>query len=94
MKLDVSVGIPAEAAGDALVLECYAGEDRLGPEARRVDLALGGLLALALRDQRFEGRACEVADLHTGGRLPAKRVLVVGLGRRRSRRSRAASRRG
>jgi leucyl aminopeptidase len=82
MKLDVSVGIPAEAAGDALVLECYAGEDRLGPEARRVDLALGGLLALALRDQRFEGRASEVADLHTGGRLPAKRALVVGLGPR------------
>ena len=37
---------------------------------------------LALRDQRFEGRACEIADLHTGGRLPAKRVLVVGLGSR------------
>ena len=82
MKLDVSAKPAAETAGDALVLECYAGSDRFEPEMRRVDLALGGLLALALRDQRFEGRAAEVADVHTGGRLPAKRVLVVGLGPR------------
>ena len=82
MKLDVSVKAPVEAPGDALVLECYAGEDRLEPEVRRVDAALGGLLALALRDQRFDGRVGEVADLHTGGRLPAKRVLVAGLGPR------------
>ena len=80
MKLDVSAKSPAEAPGDILVLERYAGEERLSPEVRRIDLALGGLLSLALRDQRFEGRVGEIADLHTGGRLPAKRVLVVGLG--------------
>jgi leucyl aminopeptidase len=82
MKLDVSAKLPVEAPGDALVLECYAGNDRFGLEMRRVDLALGGLLALALRDQRFEGRVGDLADLHTGGRLPAKRILVVGLGPR------------
>src|SRR5262245_54029760 len=83
MKLDVSVIAPTAARGDALVLERYADEDGLGPEARRVDAALGGALALALRDQRFEARVAEVADLHTGGRLAVKRVLVVGLGARR-----------
>jgi leucyl aminopeptidase len=82
MKLDVSTKLPVDAAADALVLECYSGEERLGPEMRRVDQALGGLLALALRDQRFEGRVAEVADVHTGGRLAAKRIIVVGLGPR------------
>src|SRR5262245_25476621 len=82
MKLDVSVKLPVGASGDALVLESYAGGDPLGPEMRRVDVALGGLLALALRDQRFEGRVGDLADIHTGGRLQAKRVLVVGLGPR------------
>ena len=53
MKLDVSAKPPAEAPGDVLVLERYAGEERLAPEARRIDLALGGFLSLALRDQRF-----------------------------------------
>ena len=82
MKLDVSVATPMTVTADTLVLERYAGEDRPGPELRRVDAALGGFLGLALRDQRFEGRAAEVADIHTGGRLAAKRVLVVGLGAR------------
>src|SRR5207247_5842036 len=35
-----------------------------------------------LRDQRFEGRVAEIVDLHTGGRLTAKRILIVGLGPR------------
>jgi len=83
MKVDVSVKAPAAALGDALVLERYADEDTLGPEARRVDAALGGLLGLALRDQRYEARVGEVADVHTGGRLGVKRTLVVGLGPRR-----------
>ena len=83
MKVDVSVKAPVAAVGDALVLERHADEDGLGPEARRVDSALGGLLTLALRDQRFEARVAEVADLHTGGKLAVKRVLVVGLGPRR-----------
>jgi leucyl aminopeptidase len=82
MKLDVSATAPITIAADTLVLERYAGEDRLGPDLRRVDAALGGFLGLALRDQRFEGRVAEVADIHTGGRLSAKRVLVAGLGPR------------
>ena len=82
MKVDVSARTPVEASGDVLVLESYAGADRPGPEMRRVDVALGGLLTLALRDQRFEGRVGDVADVHTGGRLPVKRILVVGLGPR------------
>ena len=44
MKLDVSAKAPAETPGDVLVLERYAGEERLSPEVRRIDLALGGLL--------------------------------------------------
>jgi leucyl aminopeptidase len=82
MKVEVSARPAVEAPGDALVLECYGGGDPTGPEIRRVDVALGGLVALALRDQRFEGRASETVDVHTGGRLPAKRIVVVGLGPR------------
>src|SRR5262249_61837371 len=82
MKVDVSAKPLIEASGDALVLDCYAGDDRTGSEMRRVDVTLGGVLALALRDLRFEGRVAEVADVHTGGRFPAKRILVVGLGPR------------
>ena len=91
MKLDVSVRGAITVAVDAFILDRYAGEDRPEPELRSVDQALGGVLALALRDQRFEGRVAEVADIHTGGRLAAKRVLVVGLGPRGMHRRDAAA---
>jgi leucyl aminopeptidase len=83
MKITVSAGPLAETGGDVLIVERYAGEPRLAPDAARVDRGLDGLLGRALKDERFEGRLGETTHLHTGGRLPAKRVLVVGLGPRR-----------
>jgi leucyl aminopeptidase len=82
MKLTVTAGPLTDAAGDVLVLERYAGESGLGPDAQRVDRVLGGLLGRALTDERFEGRPGETAYLHAGGRLRAARVVVVGLGPR------------
>jgi leucyl aminopeptidase len=82
MKLDVKTGALAEASADVLVVERYAGESRLPPESGRVDRALDGLLARALAEERFEGRLGETTQLHTAGRLTAKRVVVVGMGPR------------
>jgi leucyl aminopeptidase len=80
MRVHVGVGTPGSTRGGALVLGRYAGEVPPGPEFRRVDQALGGLLARALADQGFEGRVGETADVHAGGRLGVARVVVVGLG--------------
>ncbi|MGH7321217.1 MAG: leucyl aminopeptidase [Candidatus Rokuibacteriota bacterium] len=82
MKLVISPRPLTDVAGDVLVVERYAGESRPGPEVLRVDRALDGLLVRALAEERFEGRLGETAYVHTGGRLPAKRVLVVGMGPR------------
>ena len=82
MKITVGAGPLAEAAGDVLVLERYAGEARRGLDAARIDRALGGLLGRALAEERFEGRVGETAYVHAGDRLGVKRVLVVGLGPR------------
>jgi leucyl aminopeptidase len=82
MQLTVKGGPLIEAAGDVVVVERFAGESRLGPDAQQVDRALGGLLGRALADERFEGRVGETTHLHADGRLGAKRVLVVGLGPR------------
>jgi leucyl aminopeptidase len=83
MKITVSAGRPAEAACDVLVVERYAGEPGLAPAGARVDRALDGLVGRALQEERFEGRLGETTHVHTAGRLPAKRVLVVGLGPQR-----------
>jgi leucyl aminopeptidase len=82
MKLVVEAGSPAEAGGDVLVVERYAGDGRLTPEGARIDRALDGLLTRALQEERFEGRLGETTHLHAAGRLAAKRVVVVGMGPR------------
>lgn len=83
MKLTVGSGRLAEARADVLVVERYAGEPRWGPEATRVDRALGGWIGQALAEERFEARVGETTSLHTAGRLAARRVVVVGMGARR-----------
>ncbi|HET7874461.1 MAG TPA: leucyl aminopeptidase, partial [Methylomirabilota bacterium] len=41
---------------------------------------LGGLLSRVLKTEQFEGKTGQVSHFLTGGRLPAARLLAVGLG--------------
>ncbi len=49
-------------------------------EASIVDRALHGWLRGLLKSGEFEGKQNQTVLLHTQGRIPAKRVLLVGLG--------------
>jgi len=49
---------------------------------KSVDSALGGVLADVARAESFEGKVGQTISLHTHGRIPARRVLVVGGGLR------------
>ena len=59
-------------------------EDLAGPGgiALPLDRALGGHLSRAAKEERFQGKADQSLALHTMGRLPAARVMLLGLGRR------------
>ncbi|MEI7521355.1 MAG: M17 family peptidase N-terminal domain-containing protein, partial [Thermoleophilia bacterium] len=50
-----------------------------GPLAA-VDAALGGLVSSVIKDGEVTGKAAQVRVLHTRGDIPAKRVLLVGVG--------------
>ena len=82
MKLSESAGALADAAGDVLVVDRYAGEARFAADVVPVDRALGGLLTRALAEERFEARVGETSYVHAAGPLGVTRVLVVGLGPR------------
>jgi leucyl aminopeptidase len=82
MKIDV-VSTPLEnAQADTLVVGVYAEDKRLRDAAARVDRALGGQVREILESEKFAGKPGHVTHTHTAGRLPARRVVVVGLGRR------------
>ncbi len=53
------------------------------PTIKAIDEALGGVVGKAQRDGEFQGKQKEILLLHTGRRLAAERVLLVGLGKER-----------
>src|SRR3990172_2197922 len=83
MKLTFQARSLSQAEGDVLVVGGYAEEQRLPSPVAALDRALKGLLSEVLRTEKFNGKPEQIAYVHTAGRLPAKRVLVVGLGSRK-----------
>jgi len=54
------------------------------PRVRAVDRALSGLLTRAAGDEDFRGREGQQLMLQASGKMSARRVLVIGLGKARS----------
>ncbi|MEX2356602.1 MAG: leucyl aminopeptidase [Thermaerobacterales bacterium] len=75
----VQTGSVTEVACDALVVSLYQGAQP-GGAADAVDTALDGAVCQAVADGEFTGKLYETLTLPTYGRLPARRVIVVGLG--------------
>jgi leucyl aminopeptidase len=70
-----------QANVDALAITSF-GDPSKDPVFKSVDQALGGHLAEVARHESFEGKTGQVLSLYTHGKLPAKRVIVVGAGAR------------
>src|SRR3990167_349786 len=67
---------------EVLVLGHHEGEGLQG-EAARVDKALHGLLKDVIKSGEFQGKNNQTVLLHTQGKLAAKRLLLVGLGKKK-----------
>lgn len=75
----VSGKIEAYAA-DAIILTLFE-EGRLSDAHAAVDKALGGAIGDVVREGDFSGKAGQTTVLYTRGGIPAKRVILVGLGK-------------
>ena len=82
MKIDVAAGPLEKCRTDAIVVSVYAEESKLRDAAAQVDRALEGQMSDVLEAERFAAKPAHVTHLHTAGRIPAGRVVVVGLGKR------------
>jgi leucyl aminopeptidase len=80
MEIVTAAAAPEGFACDALVVAIFQDLGLADGPAARVDKALGGLLAAALAEERFDGKPSKTTVLHTHGKIPARRVIVVGLG--------------
>ena len=83
MKLSVETRSALATRAGILIVGRHAEEARLSPPVQELDNRLGGLLSRVLAAEKFEGKPGQVSYFHTEGKLPAGRVLVVGLGPRK-----------
>ncbi len=81
MKLTISVGDLTKTQADLLVVNEFEGVTKPGGATGTVNDALGGIISDIAKEEHFEGKEGETLLLHTHGKIPAKRVLVVGLGK-------------
>ena len=79
--ISVAAGDVTDFATPALVVNLFQGVTQPGGGTGAVDRALDGAISALIADGEIKGKLGEIALLHTMGRIPAKRVVVAGLGK-------------
>ncbi|MCG0237757.1 MAG: leucyl aminopeptidase [Firmicutes bacterium] len=80
-EVTVRTASVTEIQADVLVVNLFKGVQVPGGATGAVDRALGGLISQAIAAGDLKGDLGETAIFYTQGRLPARKVLVVGLGK-------------
>ncbi|MEE8420697.1 MAG: M17 family peptidase N-terminal domain-containing protein, partial [Dehalococcoidales bacterium] len=81
MEIKVTTGDISQIQADAVIV--YFGESTESPggAAAVLDKALDGAISRLIRQGEIKGKLNEITLIHSLGKLPADRVVVVGLGK-------------
>lgn len=83
MRVEVQQGDITQFQADAIIVNLFEGIQTPGGGTGAVDKALGGLISdeLKANPRAFKGKLGETTVFPTYGKLPARYVIVVGLGK-------------
>ncbi len=81
MEIRAVHGSLTEQSVDALIVNLFEGVKVPGGGTGAVDRAMGGLISRTIQDEDFAGKLGQILVLRGCGDMPAKKVLVVGLGK-------------
>ncbi|MCC6483647.1 MAG: leucyl aminopeptidase [Armatimonadetes bacterium] len=81
MKTQTQISSVTEHACDALIVNLFEGVTTPGGATGAVDKALGGLISQLIAQEKFEGKLGKTLLIHSQGKIPAARVVLVGLGK-------------
>jgi leucyl aminopeptidase len=82
VKIEVRRGNLAEVTTEAAVLAHFEGDENLRGAAAVIDEKSGGLISEILSRGDNTGRLNQVSVIYSRGGVPAKRILLIGLGKR------------
>jgi len=81
MEIKVQAEDISQHPARAIVVNLFEGTKRPGGATGAVNKALGGAISQLIKEGEIKGKFNELTLIHTLGRLPSPRVLVVGLGK-------------
>jgi len=82
MEIKVAGGALETCAADTLIVNLFEGESALHGASATLDRALGGAIQELIAEGDLHGKLGEVGLLYPRRAIPAKRVLIAGLGPR------------
>lgn len=82
MKLSAIKGDVADVAAETIVVNLFQGVENPDGATGAIDAALDGQLTEMIAVGELTGKLGVTTIVHTQGRLPAKRVAIIGLGKR------------
>ncbi len=72
----------SQIATDLLAVQIFENDKTLEPNIKELDRVLGGEISELLKVKDFRGKFCETQIMHTSGQIAAKRVVLLGLGKK------------
>ena len=82
MEIKVIAGDITEIEADAIIVNFFEGTERPDGDLAGVDKALDGAISQLIGQGEIKGKLNEITIIHSLGKLPAARVVVVGLGKK------------
>ncbi|MEK7545453.1 MAG: leucyl aminopeptidase [Patescibacteria group bacterium] len=81
MRITRSTALPQEAKADLLIVGVFEGSE-ITPVSK-LDAALGGHLAVHVKEDEFKAKEGATLSIHTHDKLPYRRLALLGLGERK-----------
>ncbi len=82
MKVNVKHGTVEKEPSEITILGLFEGAEKLAGFSTSFDTSLGGIISDILNRRDFKGKQNEIFVFPTYGKIPAKRIMLVGLGRK------------
>jgi leucyl aminopeptidase len=83
MEIKAATGDLLKIKCDAIVVNHYEGMKRPEGDAAAADKALGGAITQLIKQGDIKGKPNEITLIHSLGKLPAARIVVAGLGKKK-----------
>ena len=83
MKISVKKGKLAQTKTQTIILTLFEDSKKLTPIALEIDQKSGGLISEVINSRDFSGKPFQISVIYTRGKLPAKRIALVGLGKQK-----------